>query len=108
MAKSKRETSLMASYGTGKFLAEFLTGAFASLVFKYYETEIGLSSGLVALAIVLYSAWNAFNDPLIGFFTSRPTPFARRFGRRFPWIVAGSFSCAFAFVLVFAHKTEPN
>lgn len=92
----------MASYGTGKFLAEFLTGAFASLVFKYYETEIGLSSGLVALAIVLYSAWNAFNDPLIGFFTSRPTPFARRFGRRFPWIVAGSFSCAFAFVLVFA------
>jgi len=92
----------MASYGVGKFLAEFLTGAFASLVFKYYETEIGLSSGLVALAIVLYSAWNAINDPLIGFFTSRPTPFARRHGRRFPWIIAGSFSCAFAFVLVFA------
>jgi len=92
---------LMGSYGIGKFLAEFLTGAFASLVFKFYETEIGLPAGLVALAIVLYSAWNAFNDPLIGFLTSRPTPLARRFGRRFPWIVAGSFTCALAFVLIF-------
>lgn len=92
----------MASYGLGKFLAEFLTGAFASLVFKYYETEIGLPAGLVALAIVLYSVWNAVNDPLIGFMTSRPTPFARRLGRRFPWIVIGSLTCAFAFILVFA------
>ena len=95
-------TPLMASYGLGKFLAEFLTGAFASLVFKFYETEIGLPAGLVALAIVLYSVWNAVNDPLIGFVTARPTPFAGRLGRRFPWIVMGSFACALAFVLVFA------
>lgn len=94
--------SLMASYGLGKFLAEFLTGAFASLVFKYYETEIGLPAGLVALAIVLYSVWNAINDPLIGFLTSRPTRLAPRYGRRFPWIVIGSLTCVFAFVLVFA------
>lgn len=92
----------MVSYGLGKFLAEFLTGAFASLVFKFYETEIGLPAGLVALAIVLYSVWNAVNDPLIGFVTARPTPFARRLGRRFPWIVMGSLTCALAFVLVFA------
>ncbi|MFA6366313.1 MAG: MFS transporter [Candidatus Hydrogenedentales bacterium] len=99
---AKNTIPLMASYGTGKFLAEFLTGAFASLVFKYYETEIGLPAGLVALAIVLYSAWNALNDPLIGFLTSRPTRFTGRHGRRFPWIVAGSLSCALAFVLIFA------
>ncbi|HWP67673.1 MAG TPA: MFS transporter, partial [Rectinemataceae bacterium] len=95
-------TPLMVSYGLGKFLAEFLTGAFASLVFKFYETEIGLPAGLVALAIVLYSVWNAVNDPLIGFVTARPTPFARRLGRRFPWIVMGSLTCALAFALVFA------
>ncbi|HWR12021.1 MAG TPA: MFS transporter [Rectinemataceae bacterium] len=100
MAKNTIPT--MASYGTGKFLAEFLTGAFASLVFKYYETEIGLPAGLVALAIVLYSVWNALNDPLIGFITSRPTRLTGRHGRRFPWIVAGSFTCALAFVLIFA------
>jgi GPH family glycoside/pentoside/hexuronide:cation symporter len=94
-------TPIMLSYGVGKFLAEFLTGAFASLVFKFYETEIGLSAGLVAAAIVLYSAWNAFNDPLIGFLTARPTPHAKRLGRRYPWILLGSFLSALAFVFIF-------
>jgi len=100
-AEGKAGAPIMASYGLGKFLAEFLTGAFASLVFKFYETEVGLSSGLVALAIVVYSAWNAINDPLIGFVTSRPTPLTKRYGRRFPWIVAGSLSCVGAFALIF-------
>lgn len=92
----------MFSYGMGKFLAEFLTGAFASLVFKFYETEIGLSAGLVAAAVVLYSLWNALNDPLIGYLTSKPTLFSPRLGRRFPWITVGSFSSALAFLLIFS------
>ncbi|MCX7027788.1 MAG: MFS transporter [Spirochaetes bacterium] len=101
MANEKNGTALMFSYGMGKFLAEFLTGAFASLVFKFYETEIGLPTGLVAAAVVLYSIWNAINDPLIGFFTAKPTFLAPRWGRRFPWILIGSLTCVFAFVLVF-------
>ncbi|HOX19091.1 MAG TPA: MFS transporter, partial [Spirochaetales bacterium] len=63
-------TGVMLSYGVGKFLAEFLTGGFAALAFKFYETELGLGAGLVAVAVVLYSAWNAVNDPLIGYFTA--------------------------------------
>ena len=78
---------IMASFGMGRFLAEALTGAFGTLVFKYYETEVGMSGWLVALAIILYSVWNAVNDPLIGWFTARPTPLAARLGRRFPWIL---------------------
>jgi GPH family glycoside/pentoside/hexuronide:cation symporter len=95
-------TGIMMSYGVGKFLAEFLTGGIASLVFKFYETEIRLSSGLVALVIVLYSAWNAVNDPLIGFFTSRPLRLSARLGRRFPWILLGSCTCGLVFFFVFA------
>lgn len=93
--------ALMSSYGLGKFLAEFMTGAFASLVFKFYETEIGLSAGFVAFAIILYSAWNAVNDPLIGFFTSKPTALSNKLGRRFPWIAAGSIACAVSFIPIF-------
>jgi glycoside/pentoside/hexuronide:cation symporter, GPH family len=95
-------TGIMMSYGVGKFLAEFLTGGIASLVFKFYETEIHLSSGLVALVIVLYSVWNAVNDPLIRFFTSRPLRLSARLGRRFPWILLGSVTCGLVFFLVFA------
>jgi glycoside/pentoside/hexuronide:cation symporter, GPH family len=90
------------SYGAGKFLAEFLTGGITSLVFKFYETEVGLRSGLVALVVVLYSIWNAVNDPLVGFFTARPLRISARLGRRFPWIILGSVTCGFFFLLVFS------
>ncbi len=99
-----RQASLgvMASYGTGKFLAEFLTGGIASLVFKFYETEVKLPAALVAAALILYSVWNAVNDPIIGFFTSRPTRFTAKLGRRFPWILLGSLTCGLVFFFVFA------
>lgn len=106
---AEQKTSIMASYGVGKFLAEFLTGAFASLVFKFYETELGLPAGLVALAVILYSVWNAANDPLIGYLSSRPTPLAKKYGRRFPWIFLGTLSCVLAFIFVFAApKSSPG
>jgi GPH family glycoside/pentoside/hexuronide:cation symporter len=95
-------TGIMMSYGVGKFLAEFLTGGVASLVYKFYETEVSLNAGLVALVVILYSAWNAVNDPLIGFFTARPLRISARLGRRFPWILLGSVTCGLVFFLVFA------
>lgn len=95
------KSSVMASYGFGKFLAEFLTGAFGAVVFKFYETEIGLASGLAALATVIYSLWNAVNDPIIGYVTNRNAPFARKLGRRFPWIIIGLILSALFFVLIF-------
>jgi glycoside/pentoside/hexuronide:cation symporter, GPH family len=95
-------TLTMMSYGVGKFLAEFLTGGIASLVYKFYETEVNLNAGLVALVVILYSIWNAVNDPLIGFFTARPLRLSARLGRRFPWILLGSVTCGLVFFLVFA------
>jgi GPH family glycoside/pentoside/hexuronide:cation symporter len=93
---------IMASFGLGRFLAEVLTGAFGALVFKYYETEVGMSVWWVTLAIGLYSLWNAVNDPLIGWFTAKPTPLSARWGRRFPWIVSCALLCLGSFYLVFA------
>jgi glycoside/pentoside/hexuronide:cation symporter, GPH family len=104
----KTKTLIMASYGNGKFLAEFFIGAFGALVFKFYETEIGLSAGYSALAIILYSIWNAVNDPLIGFLTSKPTPFSGKLGRRFPWIFIGSVLWGFSFLLIFAVPKSLN
>lgn len=86
----------------GRFLAEFLTGAFAAIVFKFYETEVGLAAGYAAIATIIYSIWNAVNDPIIGYITSKPTPFAKRLGRRFPWILLGTITCAASFILIFA------
>ena len=93
---------MMASFGMGKFLAEFLTGAFGAVVFKFYETEIGLAAGYAAIATIIYSLWNAVNDPIIGYVTNLAAPFSKRLGRRFPWIILGLFLSGLFFVLIFA------
>ena len=93
---------VMLSFGMGRFLAEALSGAFGVLVFKYYETEVGMAGGLVAAAFVLYSVWNAVNDPLLGWFTAKQTPLSARFGRRFPWIASCSILSLAGFLFIFA------
>ena len=98
--------STMASYAMGKFIAEFLTGAFGSIVFMFYETEVGLAAGYAALATILYSIWNAVNDPVIGYITNKGAPFAKRLGRRFPWIIIGLVLCSISFILIFSVPTR--
>ncbi|MHA1245684.1 MAG: MFS transporter [Candidatus Heimdallarchaeota archaeon] len=56
---------------------------------------------MVTLGLVLYSLWNAINDPIIGFLTERPTPLSKKLGRRFPWIIFGALIWVFSFVLIF-------
>jgi len=94
--------STMASYGMGKYLAEFLTGAFGAVVYKFYETEIGLSALYAAIATILYSLWNAVNDPLLGYLTNKTAPFASKFGRRFVWIIIGLILTSVSFILIFS------
>jgi GPH family glycoside/pentoside/hexuronide:cation symporter len=93
---------IMVSYGMGKFIAEFLTGAFGSIVFMFYETEVGLSGAYAALATIIYSVWNAVNDPIIGYITNKGAPFSKRLGRRFPWIILGLVLSSVAFILIFS------
>jgi len=97
-----RTFGMRSSYGVGKFQAEFFTGAFGALVFLFYETELNLKVGLVTLGIIIYSLWNAINDPIIGFFTEKPTFLSKKLGRRFPWIIFGALVWVFSFVLIFA------
>ncbi len=97
-----RTIGVMSSYGVGKFLAEFFTGAFGALVFFYFEIELGLKTWMVTVALIIYSIWNAVNDPIVGFLTERPTRLSKKLGRRFPWIIFGALVWVFSFVLVFA------
>jgi len=95
----------MASYGLGRFLVELLTGAFSAVVFKFYETEVGLAVGLVAIGFVIHSIWNAITYPLVGYLTGKPTFLSGRLGRRFPWILVGAPLSVITFLLVFMPPT---
>ncbi|MFX0208129.1 MAG: MFS transporter [Candidatus Hodarchaeota archaeon] len=104
---TEQPTNVMVSYGSGKFLAEFFAQAFGVIVFFYYEVVVDLDVGLAALGFILYSLWNALNDPLIGYLTEKHTTrFSSKFGRRFPWIFFGSILYVFSFLIIFFIPAE--
>ncbi len=68
----------------------------------FYEVEVGLPILLYTLAFVIFSIWDAINDPIIGFISDKPRKYTKRWGRRFPWIILGSIPISILFLFVFA------
>jgi len=103
--KEKYENSkaIMASYGMTQFFGQWITGSFGIFVFYFYEVEIGLPVFYAALAFILYSIWNAINDPLFGYLMDRlHMPWQRKWGvKRLPWIIIGAIPWLFSYVLIF-------
>ena len=93
----------MISYGFGKFVAEFFTLAFSAWGFYFYEDVVGLSTWWTALGWIIYAVWNAINDPLIGFLTNKVPKgkLAKKYGRRFPYVIFGALPWAFFYLLIF-------
>ena len=92
----------MASFGCGKFVNEFFVMAFGSLVFFFYERELGLDPILAMLGYIIFAVWNAVNDPLIGYLTDRPFKFTKKWGRRFPWVLIGGIPWILSYILIFS------
>jgi len=103
-AKENEEFSKLdcSSYGLGAFLQQFFRMAFTSLGFHFYEVVLELDPWLTSLGYIIFALWNAINDPLIGFLTSRPFKFTKKWGRFFPWIIMGGVPWIFLYLLVFA------
>ncbi len=95
----------MAQYKVGNMVNELIQAALAIMLFYYYEAEIGLDTLLVGLGMIIYAVWDAINDPLIGYLTDRPYRFTKKWGRRFPWIVASFFPMLICFLLIFYPPT---
>jgi GPH family glycoside/pentoside/hexuronide:cation symporter len=91
----------MASYGLGATINQFLTMAFVSLGFYFYEVEVGLDVLLTSFGYIIFAIWNALNDPVVGYLTERPFKFTKRWGRRFPWMMIGGVPCLLSYVLIF-------
>ncbi len=87
------------SYALGMFAMMIPGQAFTSFYSYYYVEKLGLSLGLIALARLIYSIWDAVNNPMMGYFSDRTRT---RFGRRRPWIVAAVPFYVLTFVMIFS------
>lgn len=98
---------VMASYGSNQFFSQWITGPFGFYVFFFYEAMVGLPVVLSGLALVIYSVWNAVNDPLIGYLMERiKMPWEKRWGKRFPWVVLGAIPWLFSYLSIFLLPPE--
>ncbi|HUW90982.1 MAG TPA: MFS transporter [Candidatus Nanopelagicaceae bacterium] len=93
------------SYSSAGFWSMFAWSVFGSYVFFFYEVAVGLSAGYIAFAMIIFTLWDAVNDPLVGFLTDRIFKFTKKIGKRFPWIVIGILPANFVFVLLFMPPT---
>ena len=91
----------MLSYGASGFWSMFAWSVFGAYFFFFYEVAVGLDTILIAMAMIIFTIWDAINDPLIGFLTDRKTKFTKKLGKRFPWIVIGILPANFVFALLF-------
>ena len=79
--------------------------AFSALTF-FYNTTLGLSEELAGIAWLIFSIWNAINDPLFGFIEERTK--SEKYGRRIPYIRFGAPLYGIAFVFCWIPLVEIN
>ncbi len=97
-----RSKWIMASYGSRELFGQWVSAAFGFSVFFFYETVIGLSSWLAMWAFVIYSIWNAINDPLTGWLMEKvKMPWEKKGFKRFPWIVIGVIPWLISYMMIY-------
>ena len=69
------------SFAMGDVFVQLFIYLFSVRTFDFYENEVGLATGIIALAFVIYALWNMINDPLVGFLSDKPRNFWRKWGK---------------------------
>lgn len=93
------KTTIKIGYGVGQLADGVKTAAFATFLFFYYNQVLGLSGSLAGTAALLALMIDAVTDPMVGQISDN---WRSRFGRRHPFMIAGSVPFGIAVFLLFS------
>lgn len=92
------KASTKIGYGIGQLADGVKQGAFVTFLFFYYNQVLGLSGSLAGTASLLALMIDAVTDPMIGQISDN---WRSRWGRRHPFMIAGSVPFGIAVVMLF-------
>ncbi len=89
-------SEVMDEYSTKKATLYSLAGfsdvtlfqLFSFLIFTFYFTVVGLNVNYITIGFIIWSIWNALNDPFLGSLSDKTSS---KWGRRKPFIIAGMY-----------------
>jgi len=87
------------AYSFCSFASQLVSNTFGTFINYFYIDLMKLSPKLFSFGWVLYSIWNAINDPLFGHISDRTKT---RFGRRIPYIGFSIIPLAICFALIWS------
>jgi GPH family glycoside/pentoside/hexuronide:cation symporter len=86
-------------YSFGNFSGGILGQAMSIMFVFFYVDKLGLDRNYYAIAMLIYGAWNAVNDPLIGIISDKTKA---KMGRRKPYMLFGAIPFGLSLVLLFS------
>jgi GPH family glycoside/pentoside/hexuronide:cation symporter len=101
---SKREIvplKLKIGYSIGEISDMVAYQGFSFLIFTFYYTVVKLPVNTITTIFILWSIFNALNDPLLGGLSDKTKTTKFGGGRRRPWIVGMTVPLAIMMVLLF-------
>ncbi len=101
LGATTHSTRDMVSFSINIMAIQIIGVIFISRLLIFYETNVGLSIGLIGLGYSLYTIWDAFNEPFSGYLSDRPNRLWKRWGKRFPWILFSTIPISLSFFLIF-------
>ncbi|MFX1357229.1 MAG: MFS transporter [Promethearchaeota archaeon] len=85
---------IMASFQLGNLIGLMFSQLYSIQMPAFYLDILGLDVSLYLIALVIFTIFNMFNDPILGYLSDRSTRFTKRWGKRFPFIIMGAFPWA--------------
>lgn len=86
-----------AAYGSGSFVLQIGNGSVQLMANVIYNIELGLSLGLIGLAMMIFRIFDAVLDPFVGNLSDNTRS---RYGRRRPYIFLGAILAGITFPLI--------
>ena len=96
--ESKFSLKKAIGYGVGQFSDTISLQMFNMYVFTFYFAVVGIDVNLITLVFIIWSLWNAINDPLLGALSDRTKT---RFGKRKPYIMVAIGPLCLIIILLF-------